>query len=82
MVGPNMRQRLCTSTPLDLRSNWQTLGLEGTVDLRKEEEKFSFDKWEMALASKTRRYQLRQHVRVQYQPVEKPRGESAGFSVI
>ena len=58
------------------------IGLEGTVDLRKEEEKFSFDKWEMALASKTRRYQLRQHVRVQYQPVEKPRGESAGFSVI
>jgi ribonuclease R len=58
------------------------IGLEGTVDLRKEEEKFSFDKWEMALASKTRRYQLRQHVRVQYKPVEKPRGESAGFSVI
>jgi len=52
------------------------------MNLRKEEEKFSFDKWEMALASKTRRYQLRQHVRVQYKPVEKPRGESAGFSVI
>ena len=58
------------------------LGLEGTVDLRKEEEKFSFNKWEMALASKTRRYQLRQQIRVQYQPAEKPRGESATFSVI
>ena len=58
------------------------LGLEGTVDLRKEEEKFSFDKWEMALASKTRRYQLRQQIRVQYQPVDKPRGESAAFCVI
>ena len=58
------------------------LGLEGTVDLRREEEKFSFDKWEMALASKTRRYQLRQQIRVQYQPVEKPRGESASFCVI
>ena len=58
------------------------LGLEGTVDLRKDEEKFSFDKWEMALASKTRRYQLRQQVRVQYQPVDKPRGESASFTLI
>ena len=57
-------------------------GLEGTVDLRREEEKFSFDKWEMALISKTRRYQLRQRIRVRYQPVEKPRGESARFSVI
>ncbi|MEK9577400.1 MAG: RNB domain-containing ribonuclease, partial [Halieaceae bacterium] len=58
------------------------LGLEGTVDLRREEEKFSFDKWEMALASKTRRYQLRQQIRVKYQPVEKPRGESASFTAI
>ena len=58
------------------------LGLEGTVDLRKAEEKFSFDKWEMALASKTRRYQVRQQIRVQYQPAEKPRGESATFLVI
>jgi ribonuclease R len=57
-------------------------GLEGTVDLRREEEKFSFDKWEMALASKTRRFQLKQQIRVQYQPVEKPRGESASFCVI
>ena len=57
-------------------------GLEGLVDLRKEEEKFSFDKWEMALASKTRRYQLRQQIRVQYHPVDKPRGESASFSLI
>ena len=58
------------------------LGLEGTVDLRKEKEKFSFNKWEMALTSKTRRYQLRQRIRVQYQPIEKPRGESASFSVV
>jgi hypothetical protein len=36
----------------------------------------------MALASKTRRYQLRQQVRVQYQPVDKPRGESASFTLI
>lgn len=58
------------------------LGLEGFVDLRKDEEKFSFDKWEMALASKTRRYQLRQQIRVRYQSVEKPRGEIAIFNVI
>ena len=58
------------------------LGLEGFVDLRKDEEKFSFDKWEMALASKTRRYQLKQCVQVKYQSVDKPRGESARFTVI
>lgn len=39
-------------------------GLEGQVDLRKDPEKFSYDKWQASLTSTTRRFQLNQPVRV------------------
>jgi len=39
-------------------------GLEGFVDLRKDPEKFSFDKWQATLTSKTRRFQLEAPVTV------------------
>ncbi len=42
------------------------LGLEGQVDLRKDPEKFSFDKWTASLTSTTRRLQLGQNVDVEY----------------
>ncbi|MDX1734238.1 MAG: VacB/RNase II family 3'-5' exoribonuclease [Halioglobus sp.] len=41
-------------------------GLEGFVDLRKDEEKFSYDKWTASLTSTTRRFALDQPVEVQY----------------
>ena len=41
-------------------------GLEGLVDLRPEEEKFSFDKWTMSLTSTTRRFELLQPVEVEF----------------
>ena len=41
-------------------------GLEGLVDLRPEEEKFSFDKWTMSLTSTTRRFGLLQPVEVEF----------------
>lgn len=41
-------------------------GLEGFVDLRKDPEKFSYDKWTASLTSTTRRFQLHQMVRVDY----------------
>jgi ribonuclease R len=43
------------------------LGLEGQVDLRKDPEKFSFDKWTASLTSSTRKLQLGQTVEVEYQ---------------
>jgi ribonuclease R len=43
------------------------LGLEGQVDLRKDPEKFSFDKWTASLTSSTRKLQLGQTVEVDYQ---------------
>jgi ribonuclease R len=58
------------------------LGLEGVVDLRKDSEKFSFDKWEMALTSPSKRYHLRQRVRVQYVTNERPRGEYPAFTAL
>ena len=42
------------------------LGLEGQVDLRKDPEKFSFDKWTASLTSSTRKLQLGQTVEVDY----------------
>jgi ribonuclease R len=41
-------------------------GLEGLVDLRKDDEKFSFDKWTASLTSTTRRFQLGQSVEVAF----------------
>jgi ribonuclease R len=39
-------------------------GLEGFVDLRKDPEKFSFDKWTASLTSTTRRFSLGQSIQV------------------
>ena len=41
-------------------------GLEGFVDLRKDPEKFSYDKWTASLTSTTRRFQLEQPVTLTY----------------
>ena len=45
-------KRNCAHQHLRLYREAEGFGTQGTVDLRREEEKFSFDKWEMALASK------------------------------
>lgn len=57
-------------------------GLEGVIDLRSHNDKFSFDKWEMSLKSKNARFALGQQIRVEYQPAEKPRGTQAAFSIL
>jgi VacB/RNase II family 3'-5' exoribonuclease len=41
-------------------------GLTGFVDLRKDPEKFSYDKWTASLTSTTRRFQLNQPVQLSY----------------
>jgi ribonuclease R len=45
-------------------------GLEGLVDLRKDPEKFSFDKWTASLTSSTRRFALEQAVEVKFLRVD------------
>ena len=57
-------------------------GLEGVVDLRSHKDKFSFDKWEMSLSSKSARFALGQPISVEYLPNDKPRGAQAAFSVV
>ena len=44
-------------------------GLEGFVDLRKDPEKFSYDKWTASLTSTTRRFQLEQPVELSFHGV-------------
>ena len=41
-------------------------GLTGFVDLRKDPEKFSYDKWTASLTSTTRRFQLNQEVELSF----------------
>lgn len=45
-------------------------GLMGYVDLRKDPEKFSFDKWTASLTSTTRRFQLNQSVQLHFSAVD------------
>jgi len=46
-------------------------GLEGFVDLRKDPEKFSYDKWQATLTSKTRRFQLDAPVAVTFAGIDR-----------
>jgi VacB/RNase II family 3'-5' exoribonuclease len=46
-------------------------GLSGFVDLRKDPEKFSYDKWTSSLTSTTRRFQLSQPVELNYLGADK-----------
>jgi len=57
-------------------------GLEGLVDLRPEEEKFSFDKWTMSLTSTSRRFQLLQSVEVTFVGAPAEGGFLALFSLV
>lgn len=45
-------------------------GLSGFVDLRKDPEKFSYDKWTASLTSTTRRFQLSQSVQLHFRAVD------------
>ena len=45
-------------------------GLEGFVDLRKDPEKFSYDKWQSSLTSTTRRFQLEETVVLRFKSVD------------
>jgi ribonuclease R len=50
-------------------------GIEGQVDLRKDPEKFSFDRWTATLSSSTRAFQLEQPVRIKLERADPTRRE-------
>ena len=57
-------------------------GLEGQVDLRKDPEKFSFDKWTASLTSTTRRFQVGQTIQVDFVSALPVEGGIPEFSVV
>jgi ribonuclease R len=57
-------------------------GLEGFVDLRKDPEKFSYDKWTASLTSTTRRFQLEQAVEVTFAGVDRDNQYQASFALV
>ncbi|WP_116367175.1 ribonuclease R family protein [Parahaliea mediterranea] len=57
-------------------------GLEGFVDLRKDPEKFSYDKWTASLTSTTRRFQLEQSVEVHFTGADPEAGFLSLFSLV
>lgn len=56
-------------------------GLEGFVDLRKDPEKFSYDKWTASLTSTTRKFQLEQTVELSFQAVDEASSYRAMFAL-
>lgn len=57
-------------------------GLVGFVDLRKDPEKFSYDKWTASLTSTTRRFQLNQSVQLNFCAVDEEVSYQALFQPI
>ena len=57
-------------------------GLEGLVDLRPDDEKFSFDKWTMSLTSTTRRFELLQSVEVDFAGAPAAQDYLAQFTLV
>ncbi len=60
----------------------QDSGLEGFVDLRKDPEKFSYDKWTASLTSTTRRFQLEQTVDITFAAVDEEQGYLVLFELV
>jgi ribonuclease R len=57
-------------------------GLEGFVDLRKDPEKFSYDKWTASLTSTTRRFQLEQPVELTFLSMDRANQYRAMFALV
>ena len=57
-------------------------GLEGFVDLRKDPEKFSYDKWTASLTSTSRRFQLDQPVDVRFSGMDDDKQYQANFKLV
>lgn len=57
-------------------------GLMGFVDLRKDPEKFSYDKWTASLTSTSRRFQLEQEVNLTFKGVDEENQYQAHFVLV
>ena len=57
-------------------------GLDGSVDLRQDPEKFSYDKWTASLTSSTRRFELNQPVELAFLEVDRESQHQARFAPV
>ena len=57
-------------------------GINGQVDLRKDAEKFSFDRWTARLASPTRQFQLEEEIKIRIERVDPVKREIAFVPVV
>jgi len=92
-LAANYLQRLQATTPAPwpahisyINSSGFTVrldanGLEGQVDLRKDPEKFSYDKWQASLTSSSRRFQLNQSVNVTLESIDAAENHQCLFTV-
>ncbi|MBP6701246.1 MAG: VacB/RNase II family 3'-5' exoribonuclease [Halioglobus sp.] len=83
-AGDNVafRARLSHVTSSGFTVRLEDSGLEGFVDLRKDPEKFSYDKWSASLTSTTRRFQLQQSVELRFLGVDADDQYKALFSLV
>ena len=67
--GP-LEATICHINSSGFNARLNDCGLEGFVDLRKDPEKFSFDKWQSSLTSTTRRFALNDPVQLEFVSVD------------
>ncbi|MFV8819106.1 ribonuclease R family protein [Haliea sp. E17] len=75
------RGRVSHVTSSGFNVRLEETGLEGFVDLRKDPEKFSYDKWTASLTSTTRRFQLDQVVDLAFEGLDRENTYQANFAL-
>ncbi len=78
----SFRARVSHVTSSGFNVRLDDCGLEGFVDLRKDPEKFSYDKWTASLTSTTRRFQLEQPVELRFAGVDRENLFQANFELL
>ena len=73
---------ICYITSSGFNVRLHDTGIEGFVDLRKDPEKFSFDKWTASLTSTTRRFELEQEVDVEFAGALEKEGWQAQLTLV
>ncbi|MEH6584529.1 MAG: VacB/RNase II family 3'-5' exoribonuclease [Halioglobus sp.] len=66
----NFSATICHINSSGFNARLDDCGLEGFIDLRKDPEKFSYDKWQSSLTSSTRRFQLDEPVELVFGSVD------------
>jgi VacB/RNase II family 3'-5' exoribonuclease len=80
--GTTFRARISHINSSGFNVHLDGSGLEGFVDLRRDPEKFSYDKWNASLTSTTRRFQLGQAVELAFTGVDVANRHTALFEPV